>query len=513
MPTNVDARRAAFKALAESYYNDLSCEGAPEFRHPTKFIEKAISKGVLESVVQVDPRMTSTAFGAAAMTIARKVMENAKVARAFVDIEIAGQAQPVLVAMFDRNAEETVTRSCLSETGSTAMLCKPDDKIAPGLVSDVLMYILEPQDAVVAEAVAAINQQLIAEARELEERAKKRKHHRHHSNGTAPGISTFIAQQAQASGSPGVAAADASTSGDSSEAKVGPIDRAVWARAEVAAEKSYGDIRKSNPDKFYGTTMKIYKNMIGVSEDLFSLAPEAAVVESADAGFEVEALDECTVKVKRHADDKVMGKAFSSSHLHGGSAHSFHKDHVVFKFKDDKTASKFAAHLNLHSGGRLAPKSVKESALDLHDLVFGAEALEHLEENARGDAALKNLMRIYGPLGKLATVREADPFRTVLAKAKQLHESITDYSSLVDELAIEIHQGDVLQLADDTVMTPEDDGDAVRRAITESTEACAALLQSVSRLLLLDEGVVPESKRASFEAFVQHIKAVTHPAP
>jgi hypothetical protein len=509
MPTNVEARRAAFKALSESYYNDLSCEGSQEFRHPTKFLTKAISAGVLESVVQVDPRMTSTAFGAAAMMIARKVMENAKVSRAFVDIEIAGQAQPVLIATFDRNAEENVTRSCLSQTGGTAMLCKPDDKIAPGLVSDVLMYVMEPQEAVVAEAVSAINQQLIAEARELEERMKKRKPCP--MCGTAPGVSTIAAQQAQPSGSPGVAAADASFSTGTgvAETKVGPIDRKVWARAEAAAEKSYGDIRKSNPDKFYGTTMTIYKNMIGANEDVFAFDEAPTVAE----GFEAEVVDECHVKVKRHADAKVMGKAFSSSHLHGGSAHSFHKGHVVFKFKDDKTAEKFKAHLNLHSGGRLAPTAIKEAALDLHELVFGAEALSHLEENARGDAALKTMMRIYGPLGKLATVREADPFRTVLAKAKQLHESITDYSSLVDELAIEIHQGDVLQLADDTVMTPEDDGDAVRKAITESTEACAALLQSVSRLLLLDEGAVPESKRASFEAFVKHIKAMTHPAP
>lgn len=485
MSTKIERRREAFRALAENYYNDLSCEGRDTFRHPAKLIRRAIEKGCLESVVNTDPRMTSTEFGAAAMLVARKVMENAKVARSFLDVEIAGQRQPILVVAFDRAIDEGLASSLLAQTGKVAILCKPDDKIAPGMVSDLLLLALEPQQATVAEAVRQVRTSLLAEAVEgfdllletedfdaaiakidkaesrgilsPDEAARQRwlinkQRSAKMTAQTAPGISTAQAQAATGAGSPGAAAAPGATSSAASGA--------------------------------------------GSASESVSERVVATVVTHHD---EAELKHDLNIGAKKHG--AVVTTRFGKKH--------------VAKFHDDKSASQYhKAVTGLGYKASIWQNSSIEVALDLHKLVLGEGALDHVEESLRSTAALAHMMKVFGPLGGLATVKEADPIKSVVMLAKQLHESVKDYDVLVDELSIELDKFDIVDVARLTVCEDGDDLEALRAVVTEDVQARATLLQQISRYILLGEGKVPEPMRVSFEAFVSHIKQATeHPAP
>lgn len=362
MPTPVEARRALFAAVLSSYHNDLSCDGLSEARHSVEYIQRAARAGCVEAVTQVDPRMTSTSFGAAAVQVARKVMENAKAAKSFIDVEMCGANTPAICVSFDRVVDRAVAYGLLAGLGESAIVCKPDDKIAPGMVSDIHLYFVEPSEAVVQEALSQVreaNQALLAEMQGCEYGKPAKKpvppSAKRVGKGTAPGTATADAQTSEA---------------------------------------------------------------VGMSE----------------------------------------------------------------------------------------------AVLALHQYVYGDQALAHLDESSRSASALMHMMRVFGPGGSSQAVRETDPFNKVVAKARCLHESqpgLTDYSALVDEIAVEIHPGDTINLADAFVLSPEDDVDAVKKVVTENVHARSEYLQMAARAILLGEGILPPHLHKSLESFVGYIKAVT----
>ncbi len=489
MPTPVEKRRAVFQSVVKCYHNDLACEGKAEARHSKEFIKRAMRAGVCEAVTDTDPRLTSTSFGAAAVMVARKVMENGKAAKAFIDVEIAGMRDPSLCVTFDRNIDRSVAYTLLSSLGEAALLCKPDDKIAPGVVSDVHMYLVEPGQAVVNEALGDALADVISESPSpvlglhLKGAHLKHGHHAHaqfteaeqnraakwlNSEGahwvegkgwmvqeqgrqvplspdphksaaevlpyavrrfrskltpaqimgvrglgrdpkfhvgrnTAPGAATYAAQAASAAAGDG----GGDGGGDASEAKVGPIDRKVWARAEAAAMKSYGDLRDSDDPsqrkKFYGTTMTIYKNMIGV----------------------------------REAAESLCG---------------------------------------------------------------------YVGESAKGDQALAYLMGVFGPNGKAAKASGMSEFKRALLAAKRLTEGTEDIDGPIDDVAFEMAEVPVKTVVESLVGGEGDDAAKVAEICAESKTAHAEVLRTAAKLLLLSEGKVPSNLKASLEALVAHIR-------
>jgi hypothetical protein len=158
----------------------------------------------------------------------------------------------------------------------------------------------------------------------------------------------------------------------------------------------------------------------------------------------------------------------------------------VAKFHDAKGASNYhkaVKKLGYEAHVLTCSAKVVDAANALHEHVYGSGALAGVEEGAKSAAALVSMLRVFAPKGG-STLREAEPFKAVIAKVRKLHESTQSFDQLVDDVAVE--------LADLSAQP-----DLVEKA---------ASLQQVARYILLGEGVVPAPLRVSFEALVSHIK-------
>ncbi len=157
------ARKSAFATLVANYHNSFENVAEGTISHSPKFIKQVIS--CLEAVdakaaLATDPRLTSTNSGAIAVGIARRVMTNEKASRAFVDIEIGESA---FITTFDKDITPAQAISVLGPVGTVAQLCKFGDKIGEGMVSDILILAVEPQQAV-AESILAEEKNLLTES-------------------------------------------------------------------------------------------------------------------------------------------------------------------------------------------------------------------------------------------------------------------------------------------------------------------------------------------------------------
>lgn len=197
-------RKIAFRTLLAHYDNSF----ANDQRHSSGFIQRVVMDEAGSKALKLDPALTSTDLGAVAADLGRAIVNNGRLAKSFVDIELMeGQ----LVVTFDKDVNVAMASQVCGTVGEVGRLCKPGDNIGESIVSDVLMLAINPTQVRV-------------------ESAKQRFLH------------------------------------PLDEASVGKIDKVVWAKAEAQTVKTYGDIRDKDPKKFYAITMSIYKTMKHITE-------------------------------------------------------------------------------------------------------------------------------------------------------------------------------------------------------------------------------------------------------
>lgn len=147
-------RRAAFAHLLACYHNSFA-ESAGVIEHSPGYIQavvEAADDAVAGAALRLDPRLTSTAIGAVAYSVAKAIAEDKGLAKEFVDIELSGD---ILVAYFEEKAEPERIKRVLSELGKVGVLAKPGDRISENVTADAFIIVLEPAKDVSEAVVAA----------------------------------------------------------------------------------------------------------------------------------------------------------------------------------------------------------------------------------------------------------------------------------------------------------------------------------------------------------------------
>lgn len=146
-------RSLIFRAVLEAYSNDFSDSG----KHSPRFIQQAVMDEATKPGLKADPRLTSTALGAVAVSIGKQLMTHEGLAKNFVDVELGGLG---VVATFLKDAKFDIVVENLSPVGQVAKIAKPGDVLGEGIVSDVLILAVDPTPAVMEAAVAAFKETL-----------------------------------------------------------------------------------------------------------------------------------------------------------------------------------------------------------------------------------------------------------------------------------------------------------------------------------------------------------------
>jgi hypothetical protein len=552
MPAILD-RRAAFASVLANYHNSFA-NATNEHRHSPEFVKAVLKEGKAGAVaaLKTDPRLTSTDFGAVAAGIARTVMTNESAKRAFIDIEIGEGAY---IVSFDENVQRETAANVLAASGAVAPLCRPGDKIGEGIVSDLLIFAVEPT-AQIAESFVK------AEKTRLDE-------------------------------------------GQTTEAHVGKIDKAVWKKAEDRAVEQYGAAkREKNPDSFYAITMSIYKKMSGVKESADPLLPVTTHDDTstlpADAKFvDATVSHEHAVQI---AHDMRTAKRPSLSGIwgHGADAEAhvvrpaprgkedgkdshYHRlfivpakkvsesdgvapmapaaDPAVSESNPDEEVVDAAGAVYKYLYGEKAYDAFLcetmviirhhcnhtqreiEGAHDAlakkadtsggHHLLIGTKSIFkfndkdaahkfHSDAKAKGHAAtvheskstaaLAHMLKVFG--GSAAPMKERLPasFDKVVTAARRINEGASTNDTLRDAAMALNECADLAKLAMATVLNngvSVADVTKVEAVIAESDDARAAVLLSVAKHALMAEGITPVEVQPSLDKLIAFIhKAV-----